>query len=356
MKYLHVIDGLGRGGAESLLINSIQLSPADEHVVVCLSNLYDFDPALKKLFTHYTVTVNNKLRIPGAVFRIRKIINRHKPDLIHAHLPLSGIITKLAAPKHIPLFYSIHSQYSFCYFNKNRLLKLMEKFTARPNHHLIGVSKTAVDDYVQYITNSGTTDVLYNFAAGNFFNAQQGEIYKPGQTLRCMAVGHLKYEKNYEYMLAQMAMLKKFPVALDIYGDGVDADKLKKMKTNLQLSAVEFKGKAANVDELMKQYHVFISCSASEGFGIAPVEAMAARLPVIVSSIPVFKELIEGVGLFVQVNDGEPGESLNSVIEKIVTGEINIANNIMPAFNRAKQIAWPGDYIQKLKSIYEKYL
>lgn len=233
---------------------------------------------------------------------------------------------------------------------------MMEKFTARPYHHLIGVSKTAVDDYVKYITNSGTTDVLYNFAAGNFFNAQQGNPYKPGQTLRCMAVGHLKYEKNYEYMLAQMAMLKQLPVTLDIYGDGVDADKLKKMKTSFQLSAVEFKGKAANVDELMNQYHVFISCSASEGFGIAPVEAMAARLPVIVSSIPVFKELIDGVGLFVQVNDGEPGESLKTVLEKIVSGQININSNIEPAYNRAKQIAWPNNYIQKLKNIYEKYL
>lgn len=356
MKILHVIDGLGRGGAESLLINSIQLSPADEHVVVCLSQVYDFDPALKKLFVHYTITVNNKLRIPGAVFKIRNIIKRHNPALIHVHLPLSGIITKLAAPKHIPLFYSIHSEYSFCYFNKNKLIKMMEKFTARPYHHLIGVSKTAVEDYVQHIANSGTTDVLYNFAAERFFNAGQGMPYKPGTTLRCIAVGHLKYEKNYEYLLAQFAMLKQLPVTLDIYGDGVDADKLKKIKSSLQLSNVEFKGKAANVDELMKHYHVFISCSASEGFGIAPVEAMAARLPVIVSSIPVFKELIEGVGLFVQVNEGEPGESLKTVIEKIVSGQINIDRNIEPAFNRAKQVAWPGNYIQKLKSIYEKYL
>lgn len=356
MKIIHVIDGLGRGGAESLLINSIQLSPADEHVVICLSNLYDFDPALKKIFVHYTVTVNNKLRIPGAVFKIRKIISRHKPQLIHAHLPLSGIISKLAAPKHIPLFYSIHSIYSFCYFNKNKIIKMMEKFTARPYHHLIGVSKTAVYDYVRHIANSGSTDVLYNFAAQQFFKARQGLPYQAGTVLRCMAVGHLKYEKNYDYMLAQFALLKDLPITLDIYGDGVDADKLKKIKTDQQLSAVEFKGKAGNVDELMEQYNLFISCSVSEGFGIAPLEAMAARLPVVVSSIPVFKELINGVGIFVQTESDTPGESLSAVIEKIFTGEINVADNIAPAFYRAKQIAGPEDYILKLKGIYEKYL
>jgi len=353
---MHVIDGLGRGGAESLLINSIQLLPADEHVVICLSDLYDFDPALKKRFVHYTIIVNNKLRILGAIFKIRKIIKRHKPQLIHVHLPLSGIITKLAAPKHIPLFYSIHSEYSFCYFNKNMTIKIMEKFTARPYHHLIGVSKTAVDDYVQYITNSGSTDVLYNFVPERFFKARQGLPYKAGATLHCIAVGHLKYEKNYEYILAQFALLKNLPIKLDIYGDGVDADKLKKIKADLQLSAVEFKGKARNVGELMEQYNLFITCSLSEGFGIAPLEAMAAKLPVLVSSIPVFKELINDVGIFVQTQAYTHSESLSATIENIFSGKINLADNIEPAFIRAKQIAGPENYGLKLKSIYEKYL
>ena len=356
MRILHVIDGLGRGGAESLLINSIQLQPADEHVVICLSHLYDFDEGLKKQFSYYTIPVGKKLKIPGAIFKINRIIKKHRPHIIHAHLPLSGIITKLAAPKKIPFFYTIHSEYSICYFNKNRLLKFLEKFTARPYHHLIGVSKIAIDDYVKHITGSGSRDVLYNFVAERFFNQDNKSAYKPGMPLHCIAVGHLKYEKNYSYILQQFGLIKNLPITIDLYGEGDEAEKLKKIKYNKELLNVTFKGKHNNIDELMGQYDLFISCSVTEGFGIAALEAMAAKLPVAVSSIPVFKEIITGVGIFIELGDAPPDVSLAGVLKNIYTGEINIANNIEPAFEKAKKIAAPQNYIVQLKSIYQKYI
>lgn len=356
MRILHVIDGLGRGGAESLLINTIQLLPADEHVVICLSTQYEFEPGIKKQFTHITIPVANKLKIPFAIIKIKQIIKSYSPHLIHVHLPLSGIITKLAAPKNIPLFYTIHSEYSFCYFNKNRLLKMLENFSARPYHHLMGVSKIAVDDYTEHIKKSGSKDVLYNFVANDFFSVNKQSNYKPGSPLRCMAVGNLKYEKNYQYMLSQFSYLKKLPISLDIFGDGEDAQYLNKLKEDNQLTNITFKGKQPNIYKLMGQYDVFISSSVTEGFGIAPVEAMAAKLPVVVSSIRVFKELIDDVGIFINIDDERSPNSLSVTLQKIYQGQINIADKIEPAFNRAVQIASSNNYINQLKEIYQKYL
>jgi glycosyltransferase involved in cell wall biosynthesis len=43
--------------------------------------------------------------------------------------------------------------------------------------------------------------------------------------------------------------------------------------------------------------------SKMEGFGIPPLEAMACGRPVILSDIPVFRELYEGVPIYVTLGD-----------------------------------------------------
>ncbi|MGB4845502.1 MAG: glycosyltransferase [Ferruginibacter sp.] len=355
MKVMHVIDGLGRGGAETLLMNTIQLLPHDEHIIICLSEDYDFDPMLKKHFIHYTFPVKNKLRIPFIVFSVRKLIKKHKPDIVHANLLFPGIISKLACPRHIPLFYTIHSEYSIAYFTKKKLIKWLEKITARPRHHLIGVSKLVIDDYVKYIPDSGTRDVLYNFVGEEFFKVNRQLTYKPGLPLRCMAVGNLKSQKNYGYMLSQFALLNEYPITLDIYGQGSEETDLKKYKTDHALVNVEFKGQADQVEKLMQHYDLFITCSVTEGFGIAPLEAMAARLPVIVSSIPVFKEIINDAGFFIETAKERTGESLSSTLEKIYSGEIILSQHVQTAFERVSEIASQENYILHLKQIYQKY-
>ena len=355
MKIMHVIDGLGRGGAETLLINTILLLPNDEHIVICLSAQYDFDVEHKKLFTHYVFSLKNKLHIPSIIFSVQKLIKKYKPDIVHAHLIMSGLIAKLATPKNIPLFYSIHSNYSFSYFKRSWFIKSLENFTAKPYHHLIGVTGVVLDDYRKNISNAGSGDVLYNFVAQHFFNINCPSTYKPGSPLRCIAVGNLRHEKNYEYILAQFKLIKKYPVQLDIYGEGIYKERLTTYKTDNDLVHVELKGKADNISELMPAYDLFICCSISEGFGIAPLEAMAAKLPVVISSIPVFKEIIGNCGFVVKLESDKSDESLSAILENIYHGNLNLQSKVEEAFTRATQIASQQNYISQLKNIYQKY-
>jgi glycosyltransferase involved in cell wall biosynthesis len=355
MKIMHIIDGLGRGGAETLLLNSIKLLSADEHIVVCLSAQYEFEERLKKKFAYHVFPVKNKLRVPEAVLATRKLIKKHKPDIVHAHLLFAGLVAKMATPKNVPLFYSIHSNYGLNYFKRSRLISILEKLTARSYHHIIGVTNVVVDYYMQHIQNCGSRDVLYNFVDEAFFKTACTVNYKAGSPLRCMAVGNLRQEKNYEYILAQFTLLKNLPITLDIYGAGNQEEKLKKYKADNDLTNVAFKGRAGNVNELMCSYDVFICCSVSEGFGIAPLEAMAARLPVIASSIDVFKEVIADAAFFVETDNDKTAEPLSRLLEKIYTGILNLSANVDKAFYRAKAIASQQNYVLQLKQIYKKY-
>ncbi len=351
MKIVHVIDGLGRGGAETLLINTIQLLPHDEHIVVCLSHDYAFDPELRKLFTHFVIPLKTKFNIPFIALKVRRLIKKQKPDIVHANLLFPGIITKLACPARVPLFYSIHSEYSTAYFKKSRLIIMLEKFTAKKYHHLIGVSNIVINDYVKYIPNSGTADVLYNFAGEQFFKVNRQLKYTAGSPLQCMAVGNLRAAKNYSYILEQFNLIKQLPVSLDIFGLGAEEGNLKKYKNDNSLINVEFKGSSHNIADAMQHYDVFIACSSTEGFGIAVLEAMAAKLPVVVSSIPVFKEVVADAGFFVDSAD----RSLSSVLEKIFNGDIDLTQNTEKAHERALTIAARESYGRQLKQLYQKY-
>jgi len=57
------------------------------------------------------------------------------------------------------------------------------------------------------------------------------------------------------------------------------------------------------VYKVLGKSNVFVMPSSAEGFCVAAVEAMAAGLPVVVSDIPVFHEVVGEPGLFADPND-----------------------------------------------------
>lgn len=353
MKILHVIDSFAQGGAETLLLNTIDQLPDHEHIVVAIIDKFEFDSSVRSKFIYYTLDCTSKIHWPGAVIKLRRLIRRHKPDLVHAHLHIAGVLTKLACPASIPLFYSIHSIYSSSQFKTNVIARRLERWSARSYHHLIGVSKTALADYVKQVPPSGTHDVLYNFVADKFFEIKPTSGYVPGQPLHCVSIGNLKYQKNYTYTLQNFARLKELPVFLDIYGTGPEENKIKNYLDEHSLKNVNLKDREANIEKILPLYNLYIINSSMEGFGIAPLEAMAARLPVIVSDIPTFQEIIGDAGITVKLG---VEDNLASVLKKIFNGEILLNDYVAAGYKRAKEISHSKKYISDLRIIYGKYV
>ena len=73
---------------------------------------------------------------------------------------------------------------------------------------------------------------------------------------------------------------------------------------------------------LYSHCYVFVYPSLMEGFGMPPIEAAACGVPVIVSDIPVFRELYSGYFIFVDPNDPE---DLAGKVQKL-NGETLIKN------------------------------
>ena len=74
-----------------------------------------------------------------------------------------------------------------------------------------------------------------------------------------------------------------------IVGDGPEGEKLKEAAKNKE--NIIFMGRQSNVAPYLQMSDYFVTTSKSEGFGLAPVEALFCGISIIYSDIPVYKEL-----------------------------------------------------------------
>ena len=95
-----------------------------------------------------------------------------------------------------------------------------------------------------------------------------------------------------------------------IYGEGEEEQELKLLVKQLNLeNIIKFKGRIPNdlVPKVLNQIDVFIGTSIlnSESFGVAIVEAMACEVPVIVTDVDGFKEVVDNgnCGILVEKRD-----------------------------------------------------
>ena len=111
MKILHIITGLNRGGAETLLLNLCQFDKEHEHTIISLSYVKD-SQSLSSMNNFSLYSLNfpiGKVRVSG-LFKLYKLIKKINPDaiqtwLIHADL-IGGLAARFAGVKNI--FWGVH--------------------------------------------------------------------------------------------------------------------------------------------------------------------------------------------------------------------------------------------------------
>jgi glycosyltransferase involved in cell wall biosynthesis len=135
-----------------------------------------------------------------------------------------------------------------------------------------------------------------------------------------LAVGRLTYQKGYGYLLTAFADLhQKHPeAALAIAGDGKLYDELMaQIKTlGLEGHAVLLGGRN-DVPRLLAASDIFVLSSLWEGLPVAVLEAMAAGVPVVATSVSdTPRVVVDGTGLLVPSQDpGQLSQALCSLLD-----------------------------------------
>lgn len=355
LKLLIIIDNLKQGGAEVLLIGILpELNDQFDVVLVTLSPEWDFPEEKILCREKYELGFRNKYSLLSSPGKLKKIIQKENPSFIHSHLFYSSVISRIACRDSIPLFYSLHNEMSKNVFNGSKVLTLLEKKTIKQNHFAIAVSHHVLKDYWAIIGKQKKAFVLPNYISNRFFNVQkiENKIHSRKE-LKLVAVGNIKKQKNYSYLLKAFENLKSFPVTLDIYGEG-NKKEIATLQNEIDKNnlPVYLKGQARNVDEILTGYDLFVSSSAYEGFGISVIEAMAVGLPLLLSNLPVFHEVTFDNALFFEIKNPL---SFSNLITDILENKIDLTHFSNKGIEISKRYS-KEIYVEKLFHIYSKVL
>lgn len=313
MVILHVIDSLGRGGAENLmtvLLPELQRQGVKCHVAV-LYPPYCLVELLKSSgIVVHQLCISHRWNILQALFRLSRLLRSHRYDVVHAHLFFSGFYCALSkflvsSPRRVVTFHNLDYD---SYPANTVWKKLRKKFDAACNRHLISrrvaVSLAVKQHYESHLGLSdidvipncvGFRDVITSFgtARANLFDRFG---VKPDDFLIIMP-GRLVHEKGHRFALDGLAQLKDqglLPKLL-ILGDGALRSEISALIDSKGLRDQVILHPAVPQDELfhlMAGAEMILMVPTHEGWGLVAAEAMGLGKPLLATTVGGLPEVV----------------------------------------------------------------
>lgn len=345
---VHIIYNLARGGAETMLVNVLPQLKEFRNIIITLSPENHFEGELE---CHELVCVNTPslLSLPLAVKKCRKLLKQFAPALVHAHLPYSNFVARLSTPASIPLISTIHTPVSAAVDYKKWYIRGLDRFTYNYRKStIIAVSQQAMKDYFELLgIKPHKASVIYTFAPAT---PPGNEVTKQtGQTTELITVGSLRSVKNFDYLINAFALLKEEDVVLHIYGKGAEYDTLAQL-INTTGAKVVLKGQVSNIPALLRQYDLFVMASKFEGFSVSVLEAMNAKLPMMLSDIPSFREQCSDCAIYFDISDSL---DFAAKLKQLLADKSQLQTLGNMGYNRMKHNFTLSHHIQQLKLVYE---
>ncbi|MBS4179153.1 glycosyltransferase family 1 protein [Lederbergia citrea] len=315
-RVLHIVSSMGRGGAETLIMNIYRNIDRTKVQFDFITHSYDsggYDNEIKSMGGRiYSIASFGSI---GPVNYLKKLINIMSANeyiAIHAHTDYQSGFPALAA-KICGIKNRICHSHSNQWQKKNgfkegftlKILQVFIKFSATKlcscseeaaeflfGKQKVDIIKNGIDisDYIE-IDPNGRLDIL-------------NELHLNKDTKIIGHVGRFSESKNHMFILRILKALiqedDRFKVIL--IGDGPLRKKIEMEAEKLGLMEhIRFLGVRKDIPRLMKAFDVFLFPSLFEGFGIVMLEAQCSGTPCIAAtSVP--KSTDMGLGLVKFVN------------------------------------------------------
>lgn len=364
IKILHVIDSLGIGGMERVLLDAA--NGLDRNLfsqsICCLSARGELARFLRD---GIDVIELGKGAGPDRLMpvKIARLIRRIGPDIVHSQ-NLAGADVAIARPA-AGCFSHIHSEHGL-----NRAGRGPEPFRRRAGRGLLYRSCDAV-----FTVSDGLADYLCDqarFPRSRMRVIANGiDLKRIGQADRKGArrelgigddrfvigtVSRLSPPKDPAALVESFAALCRrlpgAPLCLLVVGDGGLRQGLEKLAAGRGLSErVVFTGARADAPRLMAAMDLFALSSLSEGMPVTVLEAMAARLPVVASAVGALPEMVEDNATGFLVPAGDAG-SMATALEILATDHSLAARFAAAGRSRVEIRFNSGIMVEKYTQLY----
>ncbi|MET9803369.1 glycosyltransferase [Streptomyces sp. NPDC006368] len=231
-------------------------------------------------------------RLPAECRRVAEIVDRVRPDLVHAHSAKAGLAARIAVRGRIPTVYQPHA-WSFEAVDglTGRIARHWERWAARWTDRIVCVSEAERQRGVRAGVRAPWS-VVHNgvdvarFAAGPSRAAARAALGlsdAEGASPLVVCVGRLCRQKGQDALLqAWRTVVEHVPRArLALVGDGPSAAALRAAAPR----SVTFAGAVADPAPWYRAADLVVLPSRWEGMALAPLEAMAGGRPVLLTDV-----------------------------------------------------------------------
>lgn len=317
MKIMHVINDLGVGGAEKMLLDIVVRQAAIEGNEITLLTLGSVSDYKRKFLTESGVNVIcldkhrfNPLIIISILYYSRNV------DVVHAHLfPALYFVSLIKRfNRNKKLIITEHNTHNS---RRNyKLLYYVERFVYGAYEHVICISDSVKSNLCQWIGVNTPASVIYNGIVLDDYKCDEYAIPRHDASVHILMISSFSRQKNQDCLVRA---LEKLPSNFKVrfIGDGFRIDEVKSLVNELDLQhRVEFLGVRRDIPAQIAKVNFIVQSSHWEGFGLTALEGMASSKPVLASDVAGLSQVVSGAGVLFEPDN-----------------EVDLANKMLSLYN-----------------------
>jgi glycosyltransferase involved in cell wall biosynthesis len=317
------------------------------------------EPKVKVLFElkarHVANGISSKITYFTYIPKLKKVISEFKPDVVHAHYASSyGLLGSLS--KFHPFVLSAWGTDVMKFPQESFMNRKIIRFNLKCADAVCATSET-INKCIQDIFPRKVHVIPFGI---DFDTFKPTEKFKSKGMFVVGAVKSLEKIYNIDILIKAFAGLhsKHAHTKLMIVGDGTEQKNLEMLAKQLHLNdSVVFTGRVPSKEtpDQFNKLDCLVNVSQYESFGVSVIEAMACKVPVIVSNTGGLKEVVNNgvTGICV-----EPGnvEQTTQALEKIMKDR-NFADSLKEkGYQSVKErFSWNDNLSDQIK-VYESLI
>lgn len=380
IKVTHIITRMIMGGAQKIVLELLKRIDCSKFELSLISGVEDslFSEAekigIRPILVPELVREIKPFVDIKALLKISFILNNLNPDIVHCHTYKAGVIgcisSRLSGIKNIIFtphghifekganipgvptnsitLYGLYWLTRIAQICASKITALSEAdMTSQVNLHLAPKHKyciiyNGIDiDAFESPNQNEMQNFIAKFGISNFYPI-------------IGAIGRLTAEKGHKYLISAIADVKKeYPnVLFLIVGKGELEYKLKNLVKKLYLEEnIKFLGAVTDVPTVLNIVNIFVQPSLYESQGLAIIEAMASKKPVIATDVGGVKDVVKNGETGVLIPPGD-ALALSKAIVSLVKDKTKANQYSEAGYKRAREIFSINNMVKNYEKLY----
>lgn len=309
---LHLLPTLALGGGQALVLRTAAAGDRRRfrHIVCHVRRPDEMSPAfLARGMLTYSLDVRGPSSQPAAMARLFRLVAREKVDLVHTNNTLPDLRFGLsaAAAFRLPAVNTLHTEEVIgapTSAGARLQQRLLDAAARRSLKRAVAVSPAARQAWLPRMAQMGLSPEDVTVVTPGVERPSTSDADR-AHARRCLGlsddqpvlihVGRLVPSKGQRTLIDLLpSLLARFPgLVLLLVGDGPEREPLRVAAAARSLNgSARFLGARGDVPDLLAAADLFVFPSLTEGFGLAPLEALASGVPVVAFDLPTLRRFV----------------------------------------------------------------